>query len=52
MKIVKSNSLEVIHQNFELECEMNLAIQLNDDLSINKLTEIDSIELIENGITE
>ena len=52
MKLVKSNDIEVLKQNFELECEMELALQLNDHQSVEKLKEIESIELNDNGITE
>jgi uncharacterized YigZ family protein len=52
MKIIKQSEAQVLSQNFELNCEMKIALPLNDETTIKKITEIENLELVDNGIEE
>ncbi len=52
MKIIKQSEALIISQKFELNCEMKIALPLQDEITIKKLNEIENIELIYNGIEE
>ena len=52
MSAVKSLQLSVTEQQFELECRLVCEVPVSDTIALSKLSELETIQLIQHGIKE